>query len=109
MFKTKTMVNVIVYLDKINDAQDLVDILLRDGLVANASIDIDNISYRIENNELIKNVNCVITAQTKSLLFSSIEKYIRQKFGDDVQIYSVPITQANNSFDTLIRSNTKKI
>ena len=103
------MVNVIIYLDKINDAKNLVEILLRDGLIANASIDYDNISYRIENNEMIKNVNCVITAQTKALLFSSIEKLIGEKYGDNVQIYSLPITQANTSFDTLLRSNTKKV
>lgn len=103
------MVNVVIYLDKINDAKKFVEILLRDGLIANASIDDDNISYRIENNEMVKNVNCVITAQTKALLFSQIEKFIKEKYGGNVQIYSLPITQANNSFDSLIRSNTKKI
>lgn len=103
------MINVIIYLDKVNNAKDLVEILLKDGLIANASIDNDNISYRIENDTMIKNVNCVITAQTKSLLFSLIENYINERYGFHVQIYSVPITQANNSFDTLIRNSTKKI
>ena len=103
------MINAIIYIDKVHDAKVLVEILLKDGLIANASIDNDNISYKIEDNEMIKNVNNVITAQTKSLLFSLIEKYIKEKYGDNVQIYSVPITQANNSFDALIRSNTKKI
>ena len=103
------MINVIIYLDKVHDAKVLVEILLKEGLIANASIDNENISYRIEYNEMIKNVNNVITAQTKALLFSLIEKYIKEKYGDNVQIYSVLITQANTSFDTLVRNNTNKI
>lgn len=92
-----------------NEATVLVNSLLEEGLIANASIDNDNTSYRIENNKIVKNVNCVITAQTKALLFSLIDKYIKENYGEHVQIYSLPITQANSSFDTLIRTNTKKI
>lgn len=102
------MVNIIIYLNEENEANVLVETLLMEGLIANASIDTDNISYRIENNKMVMNVNCVNTVQTKSLFFSQIENWIKEKYGDDVQIYSVPITQANHSFDTLIRTNTKK-
>lgn len=103
------MVNVIIYLDKTNEAKVLVATLLQERLIANASIDTDNSSYKVENNEIVKSVNCVITAQTKSLLFSHIEKHIMENYGENVQIYSLPITQANSSFDTLIRDSTKKV
>lgn len=43
------MVNVIIYLNKSLDAKELVDALLGNQLIANASIDLDNVSYQLEN------------------------------------------------------------
>jgi uncharacterized protein involved in tolerance to divalent cations len=103
------MVNVIIYLDKAHVAKHLVDTLLKDGLIANASVHMDNVSYRIESSEVIENGNSVITAQTKSMLFTQIDKYIKETYGVGVPIYSLPITQASESFDSMIRSNTIKI
>jgi uncharacterized protein involved in tolerance to divalent cations len=103
------MVNVIIYLDEQHEAKELVDSLLHAGLIANASIDDKNISYLLKNNKVVESVNSVITAQTKSLLFSTIEDFVQEKFGDRVPLYSVPITQANHSFDLLMRNNTKKV
>jgi uncharacterized protein involved in tolerance to divalent cations len=102
------MVNVIIYLERANDAYELANILLVNGLVANASIDEDNISYHLVDNEIVKTINSVVTAQTKSLLFSQIDALINEKYGPNIPIYSLPITQANDTFDNLIRSNTIK-
>lgn len=102
------MVNVIIYLCSSKQAEDIVFELLKDNLIANASIDVDNTSYCIKNNEIVKTVYSVITAQTKSLLFSSIEQIVEDKYGKDIHIYSLPITQANTSFDSLIRNSTIK-
>lgn len=102
------MVNVLIYLNQSSNAEEIVFELLKSKLIANASIDIDNINYHLENNEIVKTVNTVITAQTKSLLFSSIESIIHNKFGTDIPVYSLPITQANTSFDLLIRNSTIK-
>lgn len=103
------MVNIIIYLDRKHDAQALVNGLLKDELIANASIDRDNVSYRMENETFVKNVNNVITAQTKALLFSHIEKLIKEQYGENIPIYSLPITQANGPFDAMVRNNTRKI
>jgi uncharacterized protein involved in tolerance to divalent cations len=103
------MVNVIIYLEEKHAAKELVDSLLQAGLIANASIDDKNISFMLKNNQVIESVNTVITAQTKSLLFSKIEEFVRVMFGDRVPIYSLPITQANHSFDILMRNNTNKV
>jgi hypothetical protein len=103
------MVNVIIYLESVHEAIDLVEILLKDGLIANASIDGDNVQYKIEQNVIVKSINSVITCQTKSLLFSHIEKLVRGKYGSHVPIYSLPITQSNESFDESIRNKTLKI
>lgn len=103
------MINLIIYLDKKHDATQLVNLLLKEEFVANASVDVDNVSFRIENNQVVQSTNNVITAQTKALLFSWIEKLIKEKYGEDTFMYSLPITQANPSFDALIRINTKKI
>lgn len=102
------MVNIIIYLAKEQDAKYLVDTLLNEQLIANASIDMDNISFNIENNHIIRSVNSVITAQTRSLLISKIENFIAAKYGEGVRICSIPIIHANNSFDALIRNNTLK-
>lgn len=102
------MINLVVYLDKINNAKDLVALLLEEGLIANASIDHDNIYYLKKEGKIQKTVNSVITAQTKAILFSEVTEFIRLHYGEHVPVYSLPITQANHSFDDLIRENTKK-
>jgi uncharacterized protein involved in tolerance to divalent cations len=101
------MINLVIYLDRLNEAKDLVTLLLKEGLIANASIDHDNVSYRMQDGELQKTVNSVITAQTRSMLFLGITKLIEEHYGEHVPVYSMPITQANASFDQLIRDHTK--
>jgi uncharacterized protein involved in tolerance to divalent cations len=103
------MVNVIIYLQNLNEAKELISELLLEGLVAHASIDHENDSYKLVDGAVTKEVNFVITAQTKALLFSEIDSLIKKKLGDQVPIYSLPITQANDSFDRWIRANTRKI
>lgn len=103
------MVNIVIYLNKDNPAQELVNELLQQGFIANASIDMDNISYQKENECVVQTVNTVITCQTKSMLFPLIEKLIQQKYGIEIPIYSLPIIQSNSSFDQMIRNRTIKI
>jgi uncharacterized protein involved in tolerance to divalent cations len=100
------MLNLIIYLKSQTDAKDLIKKLIFEQLIANASIDFNNKIYRLEGNELISNSITVITAQTKSILFSQIEKFIATHYGEDIPIYSTPIMQANQSFDHLIRTTT---
>jgi uncharacterized protein involved in tolerance to divalent cations len=100
------MLNLIIYLNNQTDAKELIKDLLGKQLIANASIDVNNEIYRLEGEDLVNSKITVITAQTKSMLFSQIEKLIASKYGDDIPIYSMPIMQANHSFDHLIRSTT---
>lgn len=102
------MVNIVIYLKENHPAKELVNELLEQGLIANASIDMDNISYKKENEGIVQSVNTVITCQTKSMLFPSIEKLIKQKYGEEIPIYSLPIIQSNSSFDQMIRNRTIK-
>ncbi len=102
------MVNIIIYLNQNHPAQELVNELLEEGLIANASIDKDNISYKKESEGVVQTVNTVITCQTKSMLFSTIESLIKQKYGEEIPIYSLPIIQSNSSFDQMIRNRTIK-
>lgn len=105
------MVNLIIYFDDYNDkdAQELVVSLLEQKLIASASIDADNEYYTTKDDKISKASHTVITAQTKSLLFTQIEKYVNEKYGKDIPIFSIPITQVNDYFDTYIRKRTKKI
>jgi uncharacterized protein involved in tolerance to divalent cations len=103
------MINLIIYLNAENEAKELVDLLFKDDLIANASIDVSNDSYSKVNNEIVKKTNTVITAQTKGLLFSEIEKVVVEKYGANIPIFTLPITQANHRFDDIIRNSTKKI
>ena len=103
------MVNVIIYMPNPDLAQELVLQLLLEGLIAHASIDRDNNSFRLVDGVLVRDIYFVITAQTKALLFSELDKLVREKYGEHIPIYSMPITQANASFDLLLRENTRKI
>jgi hypothetical protein len=100
------MINCIIYLNQNHPAQELVNELLDECLIANASMDVDNISYKKEPEGIVKTINTVITCQTKSMLFPLIEKWIYKKYGDEIPIYSLPIIQSNYSFDQMIRKRT---
>lgn len=102
------MVNIIIYLPQNENAHTLVNQLLDAELIANASIDKDNVLYRKEVDGIDQMVNTVITCQTKSLLFPTIVKWINEKYGPEIPIFSMPIIQSNKSFDQLIRSKTLK-
>ncbi|MCE2713559.1 MAG: divalent cation tolerance protein CutA [Flavobacteriia bacterium] len=100
------MVNVIIYLGKSHDPGNLVDVLLKKKLIAKATIDSDNVTYVLKDDEVSTETNTVITVQTKSLLFSQIEQLVAEMYGSSVPIFSLPITQANQQFDKMVRENT---
>lgn len=103
------MVNVIIYLKKEHDAKEVVKFLLEEKLIASASIDENNVSYKLENGELLEDVYSVITSQSKSLLFKEIVKALEAKTGQDTPIISTPIVASNRIFDDTIRDKTMPI
>jgi hypothetical protein len=103
------MVNVIFYLKKEHNPKKLVSFLLGQKLIASATIDLNNISYKKEKNRIKQYMYNVVTAQTKSLLFSEIIKLVSKKFGDEIRINSVPIINSNPSFNEMVMNNTKLI
>lgn len=103
------MVNVIIYLKKEHDAKEVVKFLLEEKLIASASIDENNVSYKLENGELLEDVYSVITSQSKSLLFKEIVKALEAKTGQDTPIISTPIVASNRIFDDTIRAKTMPI
>lgn len=102
------MVTVIIYLDENEHAEELVKGLLKSGLAASASIDSDNSYYEINDGDVNKTTHTVITAQTKALLFSKIELFVINTIGNEVPMFSLPITQTNQFFDKYIRERTMK-
>jgi hypothetical protein len=103
------MVNVIFYLKKQQCPKKLVEFLLGEKLIASATIDLNNISFKQEGNKIKKYIYNVVTAQTKSLLFSEIIKSVARKFGDEIRINSVPIINSNPSFYDMVNSSTKMV
>ena len=80
--------------------------LLTEKLVASASIDENNVSYKLLDGKLYEDVYTVITAQTKSLLFNEIVKLVEERIGDEIPIISSPIVASNRIFDDNIKSKT---
>lgn len=107
IFDEKIMVNIYFFLDKEHDAKALVSELLRNKLVAHASIDENNNSMVYEKGEIKNQVCSLITAQTKALLFNHVVDFVGKTFKNHIKIYSAPITQCNETFSELIRKNTK--
>ena len=103
------MVNVIIYLEKNQNANALVEQLLHNKLIANASIDVDNHSLSLIDNKMHSTLKTVVTVQTKSMLFHDIEKFIHDNIHENVPIYSIPIINSNSIFEDYIRNNTKMI
>jgi uncharacterized protein involved in tolerance to divalent cations len=100
------MVNVIIYLKKEHNSIEFVKFLLTEKLVASASIDENNVSYKLLDGKLYEDVYTVITAQTKSLLFNEIVKLVEERIGDEIPIISSPIVASNRIFDDNIKSKT---
>jgi len=103
------MINVFIYVNKEEEARSLALALLEKKLVANISIDFNNHVYSAFNGELQEEVNCLLTAQTKALLFREILDEVQNRLQDHVKIYSAPITQCNDHFSELIRTRTKAV
>jgi uncharacterized protein involved in tolerance to divalent cations len=103
------MINVYISLKKEENAENLVSKLIELKLIAHASIDSDNLSYIADGGNVSKQIVSLITAQTKSLLFDDIVKYVHQHYKGEIKIYSLPITQCNEMFSSLIRNQTEKI
>ncbi len=105
------MVNIIIYLENelMEKASRLVYDLLQNELVASASIDKDNSYYIQKNGKVEQTTHTVITAQTKSLMFTEITEFIEENIGTNVPVFSVPLTQMNEHFNDYIKSRTKKI
>jgi len=100
------MVNVIIYLEKDFDAEELVKSLLSAKLIASAVIDINNISYTMVNNKFCKKVYSVITAKSKSLLINNIIREVDERINGEVLINAIPIVGSNKNFDDLVKRNT---
>jgi hypothetical protein len=100
------MINVIIYLKKEHDPNQLVGLLLSKKLIASASIDFDNISYKMKDEIIVKEIFNVITAQSKALLFNEIVQVSEKEIGQSIAICSTPIVGANGFFNESVRSKT---
>lgn len=102
------MINVYIYLDSQKDARLLVEGLLAADLLAHASIDKDNHSFMKTNGIITEQTSYVITGQSKALLFGDIVRYVEAHGKDNIRIFSLPVTQCNETFANIIRTSTKK-
>lgn len=100
------MITVYIYLKQERDAEMLSEELLLNNLVAHACIDRENISMKRMGKDIVKELNFVITAQTRALLFDKIVGLIEERYGELARVFAQPITQCNKSFYTLIQENT---
>jgi hypothetical protein len=103
------MVNVVIYLRKNHDSKRIVNLLLEHKLIASASIDEDNVLYKLEEGVIKEEVYTVVTSQSKALLFQEIVKLIELELGEETPIHSTPIVASNKVFDDSIRSKTLPI
>ncbi|MCC6373132.1 MAG: divalent cation tolerance protein CutA [Bacteroidia bacterium] len=101
-----SMINVYIYLNSGEDAEKLTEQLLTRRLAAHASIDRDNNSMQVINGGVKKQLQFVITAQTRALLFNTIVDFVNANHPGDIKIYSLPITQCNEGFSNFIREQT---
>lgn len=100
------MVNTMIYLEQQHNAKELVEQLLTMKLIASASIDENNVSYRWIDDKMQEVIHTVITVQTKSLLFKDIKKVIDEKYGAIIPMNSIPIVASNTVFDESILDKT---
>lgn len=100
------MINVLIYLKQKHDPKELVGKLLTEQLIASASIDQNNVSYKLIDGLISEEVYNVITAQSKSLLLNDIIKRVDEIIDEEVPVNSIPIVGSNRAFDQAVRSKT---
>lgn len=100
------MINVVIHLRKEHDAKKLIQLLLTKKLIAAASIDFDNISYKMKEGCIVEETFNVITAQSKSLLFNEIVNILEKEIDQSIAINSTPIIGANGFFNESVRTKT---
>lgn len=100
------MINVIIYLKKEHNPKELVKFLLIEKLISSASIDQNNISYKLVNDKLTEDVYSVITAQSKTTLFKDIVTAVEKELGKGIAINSTPIVGTSGFFNEDIEQKT---
>lgn len=103
------MVTVFISLEDQTKAKQIAEALLKEKLVAEIRIDYNNHVFNMVNDEIIEKTTCILTMQTKGMLFNDVMHYVQSRFGNEIPVYSVPITQGNESLTNQIRNNTKFI
>ncbi len=101
------MISVYFYLNNQQDAKSLVEELVKQRLVAHASIDKENTTFMYSEGKVVQTLEYVVTAQSKALLFNAIVDHVTKKYGGDIKVYSLPITQCNSTFSDIIRNQTQ--
>jgi hypothetical protein len=81
------MVNIIIYLEQTINAQHLVEDLLKEQLFANVTIDKENVSYKIENGEI------VTTIKTPSRASISKAVLVCTLFIESILYLAIPISR----------------
>ncbi len=103
------MINVCIAHPHEANARKMANELLQHKLVARLSIDYDNHVFEVDENDVVREVSIsLVTAQTKAILFQEILNFVHQNYGDDIPVYSLPITQGNEELTRIIREKTKK-
>lgn len=100
------MLNIYIYLNDQVQPEEIIEKLLVERLVANASIDIDNNYYELINGEVKQKIHVVVTAQTKALLFEPLIQFVAEHYSADIPIFASPLVAANTNFDQFIRNST---
>jgi uncharacterized protein involved in tolerance to divalent cations len=100
------MINVIIYLRQNQNPREIVNFLLMKKLIASASFDENNVSYKMVDNTIVEEVYTVVTSQSKALLFDDIVTAVEDRIGEKVAIISVPIVGANGFFNDTIKKRT---
>jgi hypothetical protein len=100
------MINVVIHVRGDQQHKELVHHLLHHKLVASASIDENNVLYKLNGDNVVEEVYHVITCQSKALLFDDIVEIIEQQLGERTAVYSTPIVGANGYFNDSVKRRT---
>jgi uncharacterized protein involved in tolerance to divalent cations len=103
------MVTVYISLEDQDKAKQIAEALLTEKLVVEIRIDYNNHVFNLIDGEIKEKITCVLTMQTKGMLFNDVMSYVQSRFGEDIPVYSVPITQGNVSLSNQIRNHTKQV
>ncbi len=104
------MIQLHIITSKIKQVKEIATMLIDEKLITDVTVLDSLTSYEGGNGRVQTTKNNLLMGRTKAMLFTSIEKLLKAKYGDDVPvIYGMPIINMDLSHLERLKKTVKEV